>query len=102
MRPYFAFGLLAGALAERADRRRLVGRALPGRRGPRAYEGTLVAMLQAFTHRHPLVNGHSGFFPADYLRLRRAMARFPDEETLRLLAQRETRDVCIEQVRARE
>jgi hypothetical protein len=63
--------------------------------GPRAYEGTVTAMLQAFTHRHPLVNGYSGFFPADYLQLRRAMTRFPNAETLRLLAQEETRYVVV-------
>lgn len=61
----------------------------------RAYEGTVVAMLQAFTHKHPLVNGYSGFFPADYLRLRRAMARFPNAETLRLLEQVGTRYVIV-------
>lgn len=60
-----------------------------------AYEGTVVAMLQAFTHQHPLVNGYSGFFPADYLRLRRTMAGFPNAETLRLLEQVGTRYVVV-------
>lgn len=51
----------------------------------RAYEPTTVAMLQAFGHGHPLVNGYSGFFPSSYLASRYAMQKFPDDESVGLL-----------------
>jgi hypothetical protein len=51
----------------------------------RDYEATVLAMLQALAHHHPLVNGYSGFFPLDYLRLRWAMHDFPNARSLALL-----------------
>ncbi|NJM08536.1 hypothetical protein HC891_23670 [Candidatus Gracilibacteria bacterium] len=68
----------------------------PENGSPQAYEATTIMMLQALEHRHPLVNGYSGFFPGDYLRLRRAMANFPDEASLRLLMTTETRYLVID------
>ncbi len=49
------------------------------------YERTAVGMLQAFEHGHPLVNGYSGFFPPDYVKLFAAMQHFPDQASLQLL-----------------
>lgn len=49
------------------------------------YEDTAIGMLQALDHRHPLVNGYSGFFPDVYLELRAAMNDFPNQSSLQAL-----------------
>lgn len=50
------------------------------------YEQTVVAMLQALRHGHPLLNGYSGFFPASNDQLMFALRRFPDPRRQRLLS----------------
>jgi hypothetical protein len=41
------------------------------------YEATTLTMIQALTHRHPLANGYSGFFPARHDTLKAQMQDFP-------------------------
>ena len=43
----------------------------------RSFFGNAEYMIYATRHRHPLVNGYSGFAPADYNRNARAMRAFP-------------------------
>ncbi len=52
------------------------------------YEPTARWMLQGLDHGHPLVNGYSGLFPADYERLEAAMQTFPDADGLAALRAR--------------
>lgn len=52
-----------------------------------AYLPTVTAMLQGLTHKHPLANGYSGFFPLAYDRLRAVMQTFPDASSLASLRQ---------------
>jgi hypothetical protein len=47
------------------------------------YEATTIGMLWATHHRRRLANGYSGFFPAEFLRLKRDVQRFPDSKSLR-------------------
>lgn len=51
----------------------------------RSYEPTVIAMLQALEHGHPLANGYSGFFPTSYDRLKDEMLSFPDDSGLEAL-----------------
>lgn len=60
------------------------------------YEDTVVAMLAALDHDHPLCNGYSGFAPESFLGLRDAMARFPDPESLQLLRDHHPRYVVLD------
>ena len=47
-------------------------------------------------HWHPLVNGYSGFSPKSYQDLIRAMADFPDDDTLRISgAEESTTSSCM-------
>ncbi len=48
------------------------------------YEPTTEAMLAALEHRHPIVNGYSGFFPAQYFDLQDEMQAFPELGTVSL------------------
>jgi hypothetical protein len=57
----------------------------PARSTVNEYEATVIAMLQALEHHHPIVNGYSGWFPLEYRRLRRAMVFFPDARSQDLL-----------------
>jgi hypothetical protein len=47
-----------------------------------AFEATAAAMLQGLEHGHALVNGYSGFFPADHRALRNDLASFPDTRSV--------------------
>ncbi|MGD9793776.1 MAG: hypothetical protein AB7V43_09880 [Acidimicrobiia bacterium] len=47
-----------------------------------AFEPTTAAMLQGLEHGHALVNGYSGFFPADHRSLRNDLASFPDARSV--------------------
>jgi hypothetical protein len=44
----------------------------------------------------PTVNGYSGFFPADYVALRKEMADFPDDRTLASLRAFGVRRIVVE------
>jgi len=50
---------------------------------------TVDAMLALEGTGHPLVNGYSGFFPADHAERRRRLARFPDDVSIDELHGRE-------------
>jgi hypothetical protein len=49
------------------------------------YEDTVVGMLQALRHGHPIVNGYSGFFPPRADRIAKELLRFPLPAVLQLL-----------------
>ncbi|MFP6765732.1 MAG: hypothetical protein VB858_19030 [Planctomycetaceae bacterium] len=52
------------------------------------------------THRVPLVNGYSGFFPADYFRLRNKVRdRLPDEDVLAELTQQNVELIVVDRFR---
>jgi hypothetical protein len=51
----------------------------------RDYVETTVYMLQGLRHRHPLVNGYSGFFPPAADRMVEALRDFPSERSMRAL-----------------
>ncbi len=59
-----------------------------------AYQDTAVWMYWGMWHKHPLVNGYSGFFPNQFLALREAALHFPDRNSLAHLATAEV-DYCI-------
>lgn len=61
----------------------MVPPALTGKAGD--FEPTTVAMLQAFRHGHPLLNGYSGFFPATADAYLDALKQFPNPRSKRLL-----------------
>jgi hypothetical protein len=46
------------------------------------YERTAIFMLEQIGHRRPMVGGYSGFFPADFLRFRDEVVRFPAETVM--------------------
>jgi hypothetical protein len=46
-------------------------------------------------HWQRLVNGYSGFFPRSFLEFREAVATFPDDRSVRLLAERRTKYIVI-------
>jgi hypothetical protein len=50
-----------------------------------AFEPTTVAMLQAFEHGHPLLNGYSGFFPRIADAYIEALGDFPSPRAKRLM-----------------
>ena len=60
------------------------------------YPRTVLAMLQALRHGHPIVNGYSGFFPAQSDRLVGMLQRFPTPSGLRALRKIELRYVVID------
>ena len=49
------------------------------------YEPTVLGMLQGLRHRHPLVNGYSGFFPRRADRIAHHLRRFPRAGNVRAL-----------------
>lgn len=51
------------------------------------YEATTISMLWATHHKRRLANGYSGFFPAEFLQLKRDVQSFPDNKSLRRLQQ---------------
>jgi hypothetical protein len=66
----------------------------PAGRGARDYLGTSQWMYWQMRHWRPMVNGYSGFFPARFRRLKKAMQTFPSEESLRALDESAVR-YCI-------
>lgn len=66
----------------------------PGRRAA-DFEDTTVRMLQALPTGHPMINGYSGFFPADHGELRRQLRSFPDARSLAALRDRQVRYVVV-------
>ena len=60
------------------------------------YVATTVAMLAGFDHGHPLVNGYTGFFPADYYVLWSAMRTFPSACSTELLQQHSTKYLVVD------
>ena len=52
-----------------------------------AFEETVIQMLQGLQHGHPLANGYSGFSPRSYQQLKREALLFPNEYSLRILAE---------------
>jgi hypothetical protein len=68
-----------------------VGHALPLYDPEWAYLGTF--------HRHPLVNGYSGYFPKPYFDLLGALHRFPSDQSLWALVTRDVRYVVLHEDR---
>ncbi|MEM6794854.1 MAG: hypothetical protein AAF725_12815 [Acidobacteriota bacterium] len=66
----------------------------PDGRSARAYLGTGQWMYWQMSHWRPMVNGYSGFFPADFRSLKKAMQTFPDRASLEALGQAGVR-FCI-------
>jgi len=64
--------------------------------GAADFQPTTVAMMASLDHEHPLINGYSGFFPADHGTLRRALANFPDDTSVAALTARDTRYVLAD------
>jgi hypothetical protein len=52
---------------------------------PRRIFGNAGYMLNATVHRHPIVNGYSGFMPPSYRHLQASVASFPDADALATL-----------------
>jgi hypothetical protein len=50
-----------------------------------AYQGTTEWMFLQTQHGRPMVNGYSGFFPSEFLKLKTAMGQFPDSASIDLL-----------------
>ncbi len=68
-----------------------VGHALPLYEAEWNYLGTF--------HRHPMINGYSGYFPGPYLDLLGTLQGFPSSESLRALSQRDVRYVVLHEDR---
>jgi hypothetical protein len=51
----------------------------------RAFEPTVIGMLQGLEHGRPLGNGYSGYFPTSYRSLKGRMIHFPDNDTVQYL-----------------
>ena len=54
----------------------------PTGRKPKDYEDTTVAMLWGTYHQRRLANGYSGFFPAEFVRLKANVQNFPDQKSI--------------------
>jgi len=67
-----------------------------------AYESTVVGMLQALRHGHPIVNGYSGFFPPESDRVVVQLRRFPAAGCLRVLRRHAVHYVVVDKRWARE
>lgn len=61
-----------------------------------AFEETVIQMLQALEHGHPLANGYSGFSPNAYQQLREDVALFPSEVSVLMLAEMGVRYAVVE------
>ncbi|MDA1159490.1 MAG: hypothetical protein O2983_07755 [Planctomycetota bacterium] len=46
------------------------------------YEGTAIAMLWSTCHKRRLANGDSGFFPSEFVQLKRDVQGFPDDRSV--------------------
>jgi hypothetical protein len=53
--------------------------------GRRQFFGNAGYLLNATRHRHPLVNGYSGFAPPNFEEVAQTMQRFPSDATLELM-----------------
>ena len=58
------------------------------------YLGTAQWMYWQTRHWRPMVNGYSGYFPAQFRRLKKTMATFPSEQALSALRQAGVR-ACV-------
>ena len=61
-----------------------------------AYRDTVLGMLQALRHGHPIVNGYSGFFPPKSDRLAELLANFPAANCLGVLRHVGVRYVVVD------
>lgn len=61
-----------------------------------SFEATTIAMLQAFEHGHPLLNGYSGFFPPETDAYLDALRTFPDPRSKRVLARASVRYAVVD------
>jgi len=68
----------------------------------RSFFGNAEYMIYATRHRHPLVNGYSGFAPADYNRNARAMRAFPAYVALERMHQLGVTHVVVHMTRGFE
>jgi hypothetical protein len=59
----------------------------PQGRSVEDYESTAVWMYWGAEHHRPMVNGYSGFFPPEFIRLKETMQTFPDAASVEALAQ---------------
>ena len=59
------------------------------------FEVTTTRMLQSIDTGHPMVNGYSGFFPADHRELAQALRTFPDHRSVTELQARRVRYVVV-------
>jgi hypothetical protein len=73
----------------------------PAGRSAADYLGTAQWMYWQMRHGRPMVNGYSGFFPASYLKLKRAMRTFPDAGSLEALAEHGVRWAVVPRFVAR-
>lgn len=60
------------------------------------YEATTIAMIQALSHRHPLANGYSGFFPERHDTLKSQMQDFPSSDAITMLQTMGIRYVIVD------
>ncbi len=60
------------------------------------FQPTTTRMLQSIDTGHPMVNGYSGFFPADHRELAQALATFPDNRSVAELQARRVRYVVVD------
>ena len=60
------------------------------------FHPTTTRMLQSIDTGHPMVNGYSGFFPADHRELAQALWAFPDRRSVTELQARGVRYVVVE------
>jgi len=54
----------------------------PSGRSVSDYQDTTVSMLWSTYHKRRLVNGYSGFFPKEFVRLKAAVQNFPDDKSV--------------------
>jgi hypothetical protein len=80
-------------LAARADGGAVVELPLPDVPGPAVYEPEF--MYASTFHWHPLVNGYSGYAPASYYEMRRALQAFPSEAAIDRLREAQVRYIVV-------
>ncbi|MET0387518.1 MAG: hypothetical protein ABW321_16225 [Polyangiales bacterium] len=60
------------------------------------YPDTVLGMLQSLEHKHPIVNGYSGFFPPESDRLVALMRQFPKPASVRALRKHGVRYAVVD------